>query len=164
MQWTGAIRIRVQTIKLRLKHMLLWLVYIQKSPEAGCLKSLSFLNFWFFTVHNFHPKQYKSSLYRSDSVITIDVISFSTEIVCGEPPILSLTVHIWNGRVTFNSTVTYHCKHGYYAKQGRNISVCAENGYWTKPTLLCEGNCLHIFLNSKLTFFFFKWTDFVCNV
>ncbi|KAF4113836.1 sushi domain-containing protein 1 isoform X1 [Onychostoma macrolepis] len=64
------------------------------------------------------------------------------EIVCGEPPILPLTVHIWNGRVTFNSTVTYHCKHGYYAKQGLNISVCAGNGYWTKPTLLCEEvNC-----------------------
>ncbi|XP_048044712.1 sushi domain-containing protein 1 isoform X2 [Megalobrama amblycephala] len=64
------------------------------------------------------------------------------EIVCGEPPILPLTVQIWNGRVTFNSTVTYHCKHGYYPKQGHNISVCAENGYWTKPTLLCEEvNC-----------------------
>uniref|UniRef100_A0A8C2DFD6 Sushi domain containing 1 n=1 Tax=Cyprinus carpio TaxID=7962 RepID=A0A8C2DFD6_CYPCA len=64
------------------------------------------------------------------------------EIVCGEPPLLPLTVQIWNGRVTFNSTVTYHCKHGYYAKQGLNISVCAENGYWTKPTLLCEEvNC-----------------------
>uniref|UniRef100_A0A8C1I1Q2 Sushi domain containing 1 n=1 Tax=Cyprinus carpio carpio TaxID=630221 RepID=A0A8C1I1Q2_CYPCA len=60
------------------------------------------------------------------------------EIVCGEPPIMPLTVHIWNGRVTFNSTVTYHCKHGYYPKQGLNISVCAENGYWTKPALLCE--------------------------
>ncbi|KTG34836.1 hypothetical protein cypCar_00015281 [Cyprinus carpio] len=70
------------------------------------------------------------------------VISFSTEIVCGEPPLLPLTVQIWNGRVTFNSTVTYHCKHGYYAKQGLNISVCAENGYWTKPTLVCEEvNC-----------------------
>ncbi|XP_051750798.1 sushi domain-containing protein 1 isoform X4 [Ctenopharyngodon idella] len=64
------------------------------------------------------------------------------EIVCGEPPILPLTVQIWNGRVTFNSTVTYHCKQGYYPKQGHNISVCAENGYWTKPTLLCEEvNC-----------------------
>ncbi|XP_042579073.1 sushi domain-containing protein 1 isoform X1 [Cyprinus carpio] len=64
------------------------------------------------------------------------------EIVCGEPPLLPLTVQIWNGRVTFNSTVTYHCKHGYYAKQGLNISVCAENGYWTKPTLVCEEvNC-----------------------
>ncbi|XP_059405506.1 sushi domain-containing protein 1 isoform X1 [Carassius carassius] len=64
------------------------------------------------------------------------------EIVCGEPALLPLTVQIWNGRVTFNSTVTYHCKHGYYAKQGLNISVCAENGNWTKPTLLCEEvNC-----------------------
>uniref|UniRef100_A0A8C1JYQ3 Sushi domain containing 1 n=1 Tax=Cyprinus carpio TaxID=7962 RepID=A0A8C1JYQ3_CYPCA len=64
------------------------------------------------------------------------------EIVCGEPPLLPLTVQIWNGRVTFNSTVTYHCKHGYYPKQGLNISVCAENGYWTKPTLVCEEvNC-----------------------
>ncbi|XP_067295660.1 sushi domain-containing protein 1 isoform X3 [Pseudorasbora parva] len=60
------------------------------------------------------------------------------EIVCGDPLILPLTVQIWNGRVTFNSIVTYHCKHGYYPKQGHNISVCAENGYWTKPTLLCE--------------------------
>ncbi|XP_051951134.1 sushi domain-containing protein 1 isoform X8 [Xyrauchen texanus] len=60
------------------------------------------------------------------------------EIVCGVPAILPLTVQIWNGKVTFNSTVTYHCKHGYYPKQGNNISVCAENGYWTKPTLLCE--------------------------
>ncbi|XP_051535666.1 sushi domain-containing protein 1-like isoform X4 [Myxocyprinus asiaticus] len=60
------------------------------------------------------------------------------EIVCGEPAILPLTVQIWNGKVTFNSTVTYHCKHGYYPKQGNNISVCAENGYWTRPTLLCE--------------------------
>ncbi|XP_052413069.1 sushi domain-containing protein 1 isoform X3 [Carassius gibelio] len=64
------------------------------------------------------------------------------EIVCGEPALLPLTVQIWNGRVTFNSTVTYQCKHGYYAKQGLNISVCAENGNWTKPTLLCgEVNC-----------------------
>ncbi|XP_050965716.1 sushi, von Willebrand factor type A, EGF and pentraxin domain-containing protein 1 isoform X4 [Labeo rohita] len=64
------------------------------------------------------------------------------EIVCGEPPVLPLTVQIWNGSVTFNSTVTYHCKHGYYPKQGLNKSVCADNGSWTKPTLLCEEvNC-----------------------
>ncbi|XP_026096248.1 sushi domain-containing protein 1 isoform X2 [Carassius auratus] len=64
------------------------------------------------------------------------------EIVCGEPALLPLTVQIWNGRVTFNSIVTYQCKHGYYAKQGLNKSVCAENGNWTKPTLLCEEvNC-----------------------
>ncbi|XP_073808050.1 sushi domain-containing protein 1 isoform X4 [Danio rerio] len=63
------------------------------------------------------------------------------EIVCGEPHNLPLTVQIWDGRVTFNSTVTYQCQHGYYPKQGQNISVCAENGYWTKATLLCEAHC-----------------------
>ncbi|XP_073717277.1 sushi domain-containing protein 1 isoform X5 [Misgurnus anguillicaudatus] len=64
------------------------------------------------------------------------------EIICGSPPILPNTIQIWNSKVTFNSTVKYRCERGYYAKQGHNISVCDGNGYWTKPTLLCEAvNC-----------------------
>ncbi|XP_057179125.1 sushi domain-containing protein 1 isoform X3 [Triplophysa rosa] len=64
------------------------------------------------------------------------------EIVCGNPPTRPHTVQVWNGRVTFTSTVTYRCEHGYYAKHGNNTSVCAENGSWTTPTLLCgEVDC-----------------------
>ncbi|XP_065107042.1 sushi domain-containing protein 1 isoform X2 [Paramisgurnus dabryanus] len=64
------------------------------------------------------------------------------EIICGNPPILPNTIQIWNSKVTFNSTVKYRCERGYYAKLGYNISVCDGNGYWTKPTLLCEAvNC-----------------------
>ncbi|TRZ04540.1 hypothetical protein DNTS_014387 [Danionella cerebrum] len=77
------------------------------------------------------------------------------EVVCGEPPTLPLTVQIWNGRVTFNSTVKYLCQHGYSPKQGLNVSVCAYNGFWTEPTLLCEE--VHCGLPPALPFSVIIW-------
>ncbi|XP_026176824.1 sushi domain-containing protein 1 isoform X3 [Mastacembelus armatus] len=64
------------------------------------------------------------------------------EILCGEPPILPHTGHVWNGSFTAGSTVTYYCKIGFYYNKGNNVSFCTTNGYWTKANISCkEINC-----------------------
>ncbi|XP_038559512.1 sushi domain-containing protein 1 isoform X2 [Micropterus salmoides] len=60
------------------------------------------------------------------------------EILCGDPPILPHTGHVWNGSSTPGSTVTYYCKIGFYHNGGNNISLCTINGYWTKPNISCK--------------------------
>uniref|UniRef100_UPI0037E7380C sushi domain-containing protein 1 n=1 Tax=Semicossyphus pulcher TaxID=241346 RepID=UPI0037E7380C len=60
------------------------------------------------------------------------------EILCGDPPILHHTGQVWNGSSTPGSTVTYFCKTGFYHNEGSNISVCTNNGYWTKPNISCK--------------------------
>ncbi|KAM8761275.1 sushi domain-containing protein 1 isoform 3-T5 [Acanthopagrus schlegelii] len=60
------------------------------------------------------------------------------EILCGDPPILPHTGHVWNGSSTPGNTVTYYCKIGFYYSEGENISLCTSNGYWTKPNISCK--------------------------
>ncbi|XP_049326343.1 sushi domain-containing protein 1 [Astyanax mexicanus] len=60
------------------------------------------------------------------------------EIRCGEPPVVPHSGRMWDGGVRFNSTVVYDCNEGYYPAVGGNISVCTENGSWSKPTLTCK--------------------------
>ncbi|XP_038559513.1 sushi domain-containing protein 1 isoform X3 [Micropterus salmoides] len=75
------------------------------------------------------------------------------EILCGDPPILPHTGHVWNGSSTPGSTVTYYCKIGFYHNGGNNISLCTINGYWTKPNISCKGNNFLQNLISTLTGF-----------
>ncbi|XP_066510691.1 sushi domain-containing protein 1-like [Hoplias malabaricus] len=60
------------------------------------------------------------------------------EIVCEDPPVVSHSVRLWSGDVRFNSTVLYYCSEGYYPAEGKNMSVCSENGSWSKPSLVCR--------------------------
>ncbi|XP_030272434.1 sushi domain-containing protein 1 isoform X3 [Sparus aurata] len=60
------------------------------------------------------------------------------EILCGDPPILPHTGHVWNGSSKPGNTVTYYCKTGFYYSEGENISLCTSNGYWTKPNISCK--------------------------
>uniref|UniRef100_A0A3Q2U3U9 Sushi domain containing 1 n=1 Tax=Fundulus heteroclitus TaxID=8078 RepID=A0A3Q2U3U9_FUNHE len=60
------------------------------------------------------------------------------EILCGEPPVVPHTAQVWNSSVTPGSTATYYCKTGFYHQEGSNVSVCAGNGYWTVPGILCK--------------------------
>lgn len=64
------------------------------------------------------------------------------EILCGDPPILPHTGHVWSGSSTPGSTVAYYCKIGFYHSEGHNVSVCTINGFWTKPNISCRGNNL----------------------
>ncbi|XP_078808725.1 sushi domain-containing protein 1 isoform X2 [Oryzias latipes] len=60
------------------------------------------------------------------------------EVLCGEPPFLPHTGLLWNGSSTLGSTVTYICHVGFYHSEGVSVSVCTDNGYWTKPDILCK--------------------------
>ena len=64
------------------------------------------------------------------------------EILCGDPPTLPHTDQVWNGSSTPGSTVTYHCKIGFYHSEGNNVSMCTINGSWTKSNISCKGNNL----------------------
>ncbi|XP_034548960.1 sushi domain-containing protein 1 isoform X2 [Notolabrus celidotus] len=59
------------------------------------------------------------------------------EILCGVPPTLPHTGHVWNGTSTPGSTVAYFCKTGFYHSQGNNISFCTIEGHWTVPDISC---------------------------
>ncbi|CAJ1068336.1 sushi domain-containing protein 1 isoform X1 [Xyrichtys novacula] len=61
-----------------------------------------------------------------------------TEILCGFPTIIKSTEQVWDMNVTPGSTVIYFCKEGFLNKGGNNVSVCSENGHWTRPTLSCK--------------------------
>ncbi|KAL6114700.1 susd1 [Pungitius sinensis] len=60
------------------------------------------------------------------------------DILCGDPPVLPHTGHIWNGSFRPGSIVTYYCKIGFYPSDGNNMSVCSINGYWTKTNISCK--------------------------
>ncbi|KAM9446735.1 sushi domain-containing protein 1 isoform 3-T5 [Clarias gariepinus] len=60
------------------------------------------------------------------------------EIRCSDPPVLPHAGRVWDGSVRVNSSVLYYCKEGYYDALGGNISVCTENGSWSRATLLCR--------------------------
>ncbi|XP_053337391.1 sushi domain-containing protein 1 isoform X4 [Clarias gariepinus] len=60
------------------------------------------------------------------------------EIRCSDPPVLPHAGRVWDGSVRVNSSVLYYCKEGYYPALGGNISVCTENGSWSRATLLCR--------------------------
>ncbi|XP_029916968.1 sushi domain-containing protein 1 isoform X2 [Myripristis murdjan] len=60
------------------------------------------------------------------------------EILCGDPPILPHTWQVWNGSSIPGSSVTYYCKTGFYDEGVNNISLCAINGFWTKPNISCK--------------------------
>ncbi|XP_070821352.1 sushi domain-containing protein 1 isoform X1 [Chaetodon trifascialis] len=64
------------------------------------------------------------------------------EIFCGDPPMLPHTGQVWNSSSTPGSTVTYYCEIGFYHNEGKNTSLCTNNGYWTKPNITCKGNNL----------------------
>ncbi|XP_040050863.2 sushi domain-containing protein 1 isoform X3 [Gasterosteus aculeatus] len=61
------------------------------------------------------------------------------DILCGDPPVLPHTGHIWNGSSSPGSVVTYYCKIGFYPSDGNNMSLCSINGYWTKTNFSCKG-------------------------
>ncbi|XP_077943377.1 sushi domain-containing protein 1 isoform X14 [Gasterosteus aculeatus] len=60
------------------------------------------------------------------------------DILCGDPPVLPHTGHIWNGSSSPGSVVTYYCKIGFYPSDGNNMSLCSINGYWTKTNFSCK--------------------------
>lgn len=64
------------------------------------------------------------------------------EILCGDPPMLPHTGQVWNSSSTPGSTVSYYCEIGFYHNEGKNTSLCTNNGYWTKPNITCKGNNL----------------------
>ena len=72
---------------------------------------------------------------------------------CGDPPLLPHAGQVWNGSITVGSTVMYYCNGGFYYVTGTNISECSADGYWTKPTVTCEGNGFHFLLVSFLQSF-----------
>ncbi|XP_014869785.1 sushi domain-containing protein 1 isoform X2 [Poecilia latipinna] len=60
------------------------------------------------------------------------------ETLCGDPPVVPHTVQVWDGSFTPGSTAAYYCNLGFYHHEGSNVSVCADNGYWTVPGILCK--------------------------
>nr|XP_046242195.1 sushi domain-containing protein 1 isoform X2 [Scatophagus argus] len=60
------------------------------------------------------------------------------ETLCGRPPIIEFTEHVWNNNSVPGSKVLYFCKEGFYNKGGHTVSICNENGQWTPPTLSCQ--------------------------
>ncbi|XP_017161976.1 sushi domain-containing protein 1 isoform X3 [Poecilia reticulata] len=60
------------------------------------------------------------------------------ETLCGDPPEVPHTVQVWDGSFTPGSTAAYYCNLGFYHREGSNVSVCADNGYWTVPGILCK--------------------------
>uniref|UniRef100_A0A096M298 Sushi domain containing 1 n=1 Tax=Poecilia formosa TaxID=48698 RepID=A0A096M298_POEFO len=64
--------------------------------------------------------------------------SLSSETLCGDPPVVPHTVQVWDGSFTPGSTAAYYCNLGFYHHEGSNVSVCADNGYWTVPGILCK--------------------------
>ncbi|XP_014863573.1 PREDICTED: sushi domain-containing protein 1 isoform X1 [Poecilia mexicana] len=60
------------------------------------------------------------------------------ETLCGDPPVVPHTVQVWDGSFTPGSTAAYYCNIGFYHHEGSNVSVCADNGYWTVPGILCK--------------------------
>ncbi|XP_043967560.1 sushi domain-containing protein 1 isoform X6 [Gambusia affinis] len=60
------------------------------------------------------------------------------ETQCGDPPVAPHTVQVWDGSVTSGSTAAYYCNPGFYHHEGSNVSVCADDGYWTVPGILCK--------------------------
>ncbi|XP_028270212.1 sushi domain-containing protein 1 isoform X2 [Parambassis ranga] len=60
------------------------------------------------------------------------------EIMCGSPLLIESTEQVWNSKSNPGSTVLYVCKEGFSNKGGLNVSICNENGQWTRPTLSCQ--------------------------
>ncbi|XP_054906828.1 sushi domain-containing protein 1 isoform X2 [Poeciliopsis prolifica] len=60
------------------------------------------------------------------------------ETLCGDPPVVPHTVQVWDGSFTSGSTAAYYCNPGFHHHEGSNVSVCADNGYWTEPGILCK--------------------------
>uniref|UniRef100_A0A3B3U0V4 Sushi domain containing 1 n=1 Tax=Poecilia latipinna TaxID=48699 RepID=A0A3B3U0V4_9TELE len=58
--------------------------------------------------------------------------------LCGDPPVVPHTVQVWDGSFTPGSTAAYYCNLGFYHHEGSNVSVCADNGYWTVPGILVD--------------------------
>lgn len=52
------------------------------------------------------------------------------------------TVQVWDGSFASGSTAAYYCNPGFYHHEGSNVSVCADDGYWTVPGILCKGDVL----------------------
>ncbi|XP_070760467.1 sushi domain-containing protein 1 isoform X1 [Enoplosus armatus] len=63
---------------------------------------------------------------------------FCQETLCGSPPIIESTEQVWDSNSTPGSTALYFCKEGFHNKGGHNVSICKENGQWTRPTLSCQ--------------------------
>ncbi|XP_028313560.1 sushi domain-containing protein 1 [Gouania willdenowi] len=59
------------------------------------------------------------------------------EVLCGSPPVMPHTGHLWNGSLTSGSSVTYYCNVGFNQSAGHGVSVCTENGYWTHTDIVC---------------------------
>ncbi|CAG5919722.1 unnamed protein product [Menidia menidia] len=60
------------------------------------------------------------------------------EISCSDPPVLPHAGQMWNGSSTPGSTVIYFCEAGFFHSGGNNLSVCTNNGNWTKADILCK--------------------------
>ncbi|XP_077571944.1 sushi domain-containing protein 1-like isoform X2 [Stigmatopora nigra] len=60
------------------------------------------------------------------------------EMQCQDPVFIPNTQRRWDGTSHVGSAVIYECNEGYYARSGRNFSVCGKNGLWGEIDLWCE--------------------------
>lgn len=73
-----------------------------------------------------------------------------SEILCEDPFVLTHTGYVWNGNIKPGTNVLYHCEEGFYSEGGNNVSVCTEQGLWTKPTVACKGSLLYCLLKCNV--------------
>ncbi|XP_062398816.1 sushi domain-containing protein 1 isoform X2 [Sardina pilchardus] len=60
------------------------------------------------------------------------------EIVCDKPPAVPNSHILWNRNTSVGTSVFYECAEGYHKTGTGNMSVCTENGLWSKVTFTCE--------------------------
>ncbi|XP_020561868.1 sushi domain-containing protein 1 isoform X4 [Oryzias latipes] len=69
---------------------------------------------------------------------------------CGWPSAVEDTVLVSTTGTTYDSMATFACDEGYVWKSGGNKSVCAADGLWKGPSLVCEALCGPVpFLNNS---------------
>lgn len=72
-----------------------------------------------------------------------EICCCSSEVDCGAPRSLPLSVIMWRGHRGIGSTVIYKCIEGFYNVGNEDTSVCDSEGIWTQPGFLCKGIFLH---------------------
>uniref|UniRef100_A0A671NI59 Sushi domain-containing protein n=1 Tax=Sinocyclocheilus anshuiensis TaxID=1608454 RepID=A0A671NI59_9TELE len=68
-----------------------------------------------------------------------------SEVNCGVPPSLPLSVMIWRGDTKVGSSVSYKCIEGFYNIRKGDTLVCYSEGIWSHPDFLCQGIFLCFF-------------------
>ncbi|XP_029916970.1 sushi domain-containing protein 1 isoform X4 [Myripristis murdjan] len=83
-----------------------------------------------YQVHNgaepFHPQKDKASCKVVD---------------CGQPPSVEDTVLLSATGTRYGSVAMFGCDDGFLWRSGDNTSVCAADGAWRGPTMVCEAKC-----------------------